>query len=284
MGDGVYGLRGALVLLGTYHHPRLLQGLVDYLQTQEITATVKVIDSQTAEVWVPDAQFLQAQEIWLTFLQDPHAAKFQDAAWQVNRPSPLFEYQNSNLHLWSRALALNPLILLVALASLVTFAFLHLIAPEPTYHLLQFSRLNVLNWFTPVLMHFDALHLIFNLMWWVYLGNRIVKTYGARSLIVVTLSSALLSNWMQFGLVGPNFGGMSGVVYALCGFVWLNGIRYPSQPKLLPNAMVGMMLLWMAVGFADVLYISMANWAHLFGLLSGALLGYSWPRAKSLKS
>lgn len=277
-------MRGTLVLLGQYHQPRLLQGLVDYLHTQNIATTIKVIDSQTAEVWVVDTQFTQAKEIWLTFLKEPHAAKFQDAAWLVNRPSALFQYQNSNLNLWSRTLALNPLVLLVAVASLVTFAFLHLFAPESTYYLLQFSRSNVFNWFTPALMHFDALHLIFNLMWWVYLGDKVVEQYRVHCLAVVTVSSALLSNWMQFALVGPNFGGMSGVVYALCGFVWLNGVRYPSQPKILPNAMIGLMLVWMMIGFADVLYVSMANWAHLFGLLAGALLGYSWPRAKNLKT
>jgi GlpG protein len=34
------------------------------------------------------------------------------------------------------------------------------------------------------------------------------------------------------------------------------------------------MLIWLALGFADVLFVSMANWAHLFGLLSGAALGF----------
>jgi len=32
------------------------------------------------------------------------------------------------------------------------------------------------------------------------------------------------------------------------------------------------MVVWMLLGFAEVLPISMANWAHLFGLLSGMLL------------
>jgi GlpG protein len=281
VGDGVYGLRGTLVLLGTYHQPRLLQGLVDYLQTQNITTTVRVLDGRTAEVWVEEAQLPEANAIWLTFLNEPTAAKFQDAAWQVDRPSALFQYQHTSLNLWSRTLSLNPFVLLVALASIVIFASLHLFSPEPTYRLLQFDTQYIANWFTPIFMHFDALHLIFNLMWWVYLGNKIALNYGSRCLLLVTLTSALLSNWMQYYLVGPNFGGMSGVVYALCGFVWLNGVRYPNQEKILPNAMIGMMLVWMAIGFADVLYVSMANWAHLFGLLSGALLGYSWPRAKN---
>jgi GlpG protein len=33
------------------------------------------------------------------------------------------------------------------------------------------------------------------------------------------------------------------------------------------------MLVWLALGFADVLFINMANWAHLGGLVAGASLG-----------
>ena len=40
----------------------------------------------------------------------------------------------------------------------------------------------------------------------------------------------------------------------------------------LPRAIVGFMLVWLVIGYADVLWVNMANTAHLVGLISGCLL------------
>lgn len=46
---------------------------------------------------------------------------------------------------------------------------------------------------------------------------------GSGKLIVITVISALLSGYVQQKFSGPWFGGLSGVVYALMGYVWLRG-------------------------------------------------------------
>ncbi len=70
-------------------------------------------------------------------------------------------------------------------------------------------------------MHFSLMHILFNLLWWWYLGGAVEKRIGSGKLVVITVISALLSGFVQHQFSGPWFGGLSGVVYALMGYVWL---------------------------------------------------------------
>ena len=76
-------------------------------------------------------------------------------------------------------------------------------------------------------------------------------------------------------MVGPNFGGLSGVVYGLLGYGWIYRALNPKQPPLVSNAIIGFMLIWLILGFADMLPVGMANWAHLGGLLSGMAYAFT---------
>jgi GlpG protein len=49
----------------------------------------------------------------------------------------------------------------------------------------------------------------------------------------------------------------------------------PQQPALVTNGIIGFMLIWLVLGFADMLFVSMANWAHLGGLLSGMAYAFT---------
>ncbi|TMN94189.1 rhomboid family intramembrane serine protease GlpG, partial [Pseudoalteromonas sp. S409] len=40
-------------------------------------------------------------------------------------------------------------------------------------------------------------------------------------------------------------------------------------------SIVGFMLVWLVLGFADVLFFRKANWAHLGGLVSGMAFAYT---------
>ena len=85
------------------------------------------------------------------------------------------------------------------------------------------------RYFTHALLHFSLLHITFNLIWWWYLGGPVEKRLGTRKLLVITLISALFSGFIQHKLSGAWFGGLSGVVYALMGYVWLRGERDPQS-------------------------------------------------------
>ncbi|UTW13777.1 rhomboid family intramembrane serine protease [Marinobacterium rhizophilum] len=141
----------------------------------------------------------------------------------------------------------------------------------------QFWRL-----FTPALMHFSLPHILFNLLW-VWVAGRAIETlHGRGALLVLVLFSALVSNLAQFWVSGPMFGGMSGVVFALLGYAWLWDRRGGRPAIGLPPALMGLMLLWLVLGFAGVLeYIgvgAIANTAHLAGLVAGIL----WAGLRSL--
>ena len=130
----------------------------------------------------------------------------------------------------------------------------------------------------PVFIHFSIMHLVFNLLgWWVF-GSRIERTIGVSVLVILFLLSAVISNLAQLFISGPNFGGLSGVVYAVLGFVWWIGWLRPQWGLSVPKPFVGVMLIWLVLGYLDVLWVSVANTAHTAGLLVGC--GLAWVLAR----
>ena len=137
----------------------------------------------------------------------------------------------------------------------------------------QFWRL-----ITPIFLHFGFMHIVFNSLWCWELGRRIEAALGSLNIAGLVLATAALSNFAQHTVSGPVlFGGLSGVVYALLGFSWVAGrlnarwrVLVPATPIML--FMVGWLLICM-LGVVNVLGFSVANAAHLGGLLSGGALG-----------
>lgn len=129
---------------------------------------------------------------------------------------------------------------------------------------------------TPMLLHFGIFHILFNMLWLRDLGGMIETVEGTGKLLGLILVSAAFSNWAQYVVSGnPNFGGMSGVVYALLGYVWMKGKYHPGSGLYLHKETVTMMLIWLVIGFIpNLLPINMANWAHLGGLAVGVAWGY----------
>jgi GlpG protein len=64
------------------------------------------------------------------------------------------------------------------------------------------------------------------------------KALGSGKLVVITVISALLSGFVQHKFSGPWFGGLSGVVYALMGYVWLRGERDPQSGIYLQRGLI----------------------------------------------
>lgn len=131
---------------------------------------------------------------------------------------------------------------------------------------------------TPVFLHFGWLHIVFNSLWCWELGRRIEAALGSLNLLGLFLVTAVLSNSIQHLVTGPVlFGGLSGVVYGFLGFAWVAGRLNPRWQTLVPATpimlfMVGWLLICLA-GVFDVLGFSVANGAHVGGLLSGAAIG-----------
>lgn len=132
---------------------------------------------------------------------------------------------------------------------------------------------------TPIFLHFHPFHLLFNVFWLRDLGMPAERYQGSGPFIMLVLLSAALSNAAQlmFGH-SPNFGGLSGVVYALIGYLWARGRADPHSGIAVPNSWVVFFVVWMALGFTGVLNSllggGVANYCHLGGFAAGTLYGY----------
>jgi len=129
------------------------------------------------------------------------------------------------------------------------------------------------------------MHIVFNLIWWWIFGSQLEKVFGSFWLIVLFVVASLFANISQLLITGPDFGGMSGVVYALFGFVWWIGWLRPHWGISIPNGFVVFLLIWLVLGYTDMLFVNIANQAHTFGLIAGCLLAMSLhlcvPKAKA---
>lgn len=126
--------------------------------------------------------------------------------------------------------------------------------------------------FTPMFLHFNALHLLFNMLWLYSLGRMVEHKQGALRLALIVMGIGALSNFGQYVTTGsPNFGGMSGVVYGLLGYIWLRGKLDPSSGLALDRRVMVMMMIWFLVCFAMP---EIANAAHAVGLGLGLAWGY----------
>jgi GlpG protein len=130
---------------------------------------------------------------------------------------------------------------------------------------------------TPAFMHGNPIHIVFNLLWLRMLGMLIEVRRGTLHLAVLVLVSAAVSNYGQYlwmermGDPGP-FLGMSGVVYALFGYIWMKGIYQPEQRMGVHPNTVNIMLLWLVLCMTNVLG-PIANAAHVVGLVTGIAFG-----------
>ncbi len=128
---------------------------------------------------------------------------------------------------------------------------------------------------TPIFIHFGVMHLVFNMMWMWDLGRLIENRRGEFFYCGFVLLVGIGSNLVQYGFTQiPNFGGMSGVVYGLLGYAWMQGRYGSSLGFALHKSTVVMMLGWFVLCWTGMLG-PIANWAHTAGLLMGVVWGYA---------
>ncbi|MFD3395524.1 rhomboid family intramembrane serine protease GlpG [Alteromonas macleodii] len=260
--------------------------LANYLTSQHIQAAVVQHDKEFVVVLDNHDHLDRAKSIADGFLANPTDPKYQQAAWDNGKNVRLapsgngFSMGNIITDAVKAPFTSVVLILCVAVYLLSLFG---LFAPIAQHLLMQPFYILSQNheWWRllgPAFIHFSALHIIFNLLWWGMLGAKIERTLGMSMLLIVFLVSATISNAAQALFSDPVqgnlflFGGLSGVVYAVMGFVWWLGWLRPSWGLSLPNSIVGFMLVWLVLGYADILWVNMANAAHTAGLISGCLL------------
>lgn len=132
---------------------------------------------------------------------------------------------------------------------------------------------------SPIFIHFSITHLIFNCLWIYILGPRIINQNGIKNFLLLTFSSAILSNASEAYVSGLIiFGGLSGVIFAMLGYCYAMEFIKNKSRYLLPPAIYIFMIGWLLIGYLGILesfgFGKIANTAHLIGLISGILFAF----------
>jgi GlpG protein len=133
---------------------------------------------------------------------------------------------------------------------------------------------------TPIFIHFGLQHLLFNMLVLRDLGGIVETCQGSRRLALLVVVFALGSNLGQYVLAGPFFGGMSGVLYGIFGYIWVRSQCDPGSGLALSPLTVGIMLVWFFLCLYGVVG-TVANGAHGVGLVMGIVWG-GLPLAKRI--
>ena len=251
------------------------QTFADYCTSRGLHVSVVVISTQQAELYAEQTDAEQVLAELADFAAEPDAARYNEAAWQLSQPNTQASGSAGLAGVWQRIRQQSgPLTLLLIVCAVLVYVALQ-IWPRPTFDLLRLQEqqeLFSLRLLTPVLLHFSIAHLMFNALALLMYGGRLERHGGSTYFLWLVLLMALSSNLAQALMSGPYFGGLSGVVYGIFGYVWLYGVRFPASGLMLSKADLVLALGFMALGFADLLWVNTANWAHLAGFISGVLL------------
>jgi GlpG protein len=195
-----------------------------------------------------------------------------------------------------------PVTLSVILVSLVVFLAIHVFEQWSWLSALTYYPLVVTDqgwalssespqWYrliTPAIVHFGWMHVVFNSLWVWEFGRRVEHALGGARTVAMYIAIAIVANVAQAELSEPAiFGGLSGLVYGLLALVWLGGTLSPRWCAPPSNTLLYFMLGWLLLGltgFIDVLgFGSIANHAHVGGLLAGVMIALAIRTVLSLQ-
>jgi rhomboid protease GlpG len=299
--------------IGTLPSETQARIFVDYILTQDIRANVES-DGEAWALWVFDEDRVsQAKAELDTFRENPNAEKYAQAQAKAEalRNREIQQYREAKKKIvrasdtWNQSyLQRCPVtITLIVMSVFVAMATTYPDDPlnfgtklEPARSWLSFAPLTagprpdtfyvphktfeaifhgeVWRLFTPMFLHFGPLHLLFNMMWLQDLGGVIEVRRGRWKYLALVLLIAGISNTAQDIVSGPSFGGMSGVVFGLFGYIWMQSRFVPNAGFYMPPNIVMLMLIWMAICYSGVMG-GIANTAHTAGLIVGMVAGYA---------
>ena len=136
---------------------------------------------------------------------------------------------------------------------------------------------------TPMFLHFNFLHIVFNMMCLMQFGSIQENLMGRGAFLGFVLLSSLLSNIFQYWETGPKYGGMSGVIFAQIGFLWCYKKCEPDFPHGLSKEVLVSVAVWFLLCLTGIFFFKMANIAHGVGLASGILLALVWSAFRGIR-
>ena len=280
----------------------------DFLYVRGIENQFEPEDDGTFSLWVhDDAQMAAASDLLATFRTNPDAATFSNASDAEKKRREELEADHSRK---SKVISTERLAYERNFQAIPYFTYLLIILSiavaiysklgEDVLAIRQLFIVDLLasgdyiRWLpglaevragqlwrlvTPIFIHFGIVHILFNMMWLKDLGGLIENRLGSGYLFALVLLSAVLSNLAQYVWSDPVFGGMSGVVYALFGFLWIRGKFDPAAGWQLNSQAVYWMIGWFVICVLGIIP-HVANAAHAGGLFVGMAWGFISAKVK----
>jgi GlpG protein len=276
----------------------------DYLYAQGIQNQAEHDKEKGWAVWIQDEdQIERASQMLTAFRQNPNDSKYTSeaakaaklrAADDESREAYRKRVRNRR-HLFRplTGYGFGPLSFVLIVVSVVVFVlskfgtehepimklfitsfeerggYIEWVQGLPEIHHGEFWRL-----ITPIFIHFSPLHIFFNLLWLQDLGSMIEARHSTWFLAIFVVVIAVCSNLAQFYWAHtPDFGGMSGIVYGLLGYVWIRGKFDPGSGLFLHPWTVSMMIIWFFLCYTGWVG-AIANTVHAVGLGMGMAWGY----------
>lgn len=284
-------------LIGSFNTEKHALRFWSYIKKQGIESSLEKADSPKEvnwEVWIAEEDQVDSAFSFLSeFQADPEDKKYEVSSQiekdaKTKNPSRNRGFREFNLRdKWQRTdrsagtMTLSLIITCVAVFLLsgmgknteLVGGFFISDPVKVDGQLSEFLSGEIWRVFTPIFLHFNFLHILFNMFWLHDLGGQIEKRKGPKFFISFILLIALVSNLTQFTLTGPAFGGMSGVVYGLFGYVWVKTRLDPADGFRLDPMVAMIMFGFFLICFTGV-FGGIANWAHAGGLAVGLAWGY----------
>jgi GlpG protein len=272
----------------------------DYLYVKGIENEVELAKDGSWAIWVhSDEKLKEAGTLLELYRKKPDLPEYQENARHAERHrlQKLKEdeefgkkiYDRDRIFSWQTQIGLlSGTLILVSVAVYVFSLFSHkealiqalsisryndtvIISPQPLEEIIQGEFWRII---TPIFLHFGPLHLLFNMMWLKDLGTAIEKQHNSLVLGMLVLSIATSSNLAQYFVSGPTFGGMSGVVYGLFGYIWMQSRYNPASGFYLDKQIVTLMIAWFFLCLFGLVG-PIANTCHGVGLITGMAIGYA---------
>ena len=265
----------------------------DYLFLRDVEAQIEPAKGGAWGIWVVDEERVDESKALLSrFRSMPDAEEFyQASAAAAERRRGEEQEIRKEEKLLKRSAAYPRLmkgggLTMVLLILCVVVAMATKLGQEPVWtgwlmiSMEKVSAGQVWRLFTPAFLHFSLWHLLFNLLWLQDLGAVLELKIGTVRFAVVVALVALVSNLAQYVAGGAGFGGLSGVVYGVFGYLWIRGKRDFRFGLTIAPMTSGLLLVFLALGIFGLLGPT-ANAAHFSGLLVGGALG--WAAARNNK-
>jgi GlpG protein len=295
--------------IGTVSEASAARTFADYLSTLEIESRLDH-QSQGWALWVFDEDRIpQAKAELEQFLRTPEDPRFTRrgpiaARPAVPSPAVVDEERDETVQpQLDLSIRKGLVTLLIGVACLAVFLGSNLgspaspliqalqIAPDGDTTLEHVRHGELWRLVSPIFVHFNPLHLLFNFIMLFDLGRQVERRRGAMRYLLFILVVAILSNILQFYLgdfgwsfgsgftfqPSGKFGGLSGVLYALFGYIWVKARREPDLGFVLTPGTTALLVSWLFVCLfaADVIGAPVANVAHVAGLFLGLVIGYA---------